>query len=129
MIRTEPAPRMSRLLLLVLIALVLAAVSGGVGYLLGWIGGQAGVEHATLRISVENRLSTDQTVTLLINGKVRQSLTIPHGQTTTVDQDITFAGPDGAWFEVRLTNPSGPTDWGMVYVASPGTYLVSLRLG
>ncbi len=114
---------------MVVIVLVLAAVCGGVGYLFGWIQGQANLQQATLRISVENRMSTNQTVTLLINGKVRQPLTIPHGQTVSLDQQVTLASPDGAWFEVTASNTSGPSNSAMVFASGPGTYPVSLRLG
>ncbi len=125
----ERAPRPSRFFLPVVIALVLAAVCGGVGYLFGWMQGQANLGQAALHISVEDRVTTNQTVTLLINGKVRQSLTIPHGQIVSVDEQVTFASPDGAWFNVQASNPSGPSDSAMVYTSGPGTYPVSLRLG
>jgi hypothetical protein len=128
-ISTERVPRPSRFFPLVVIALILAAVRGGVGHLFGWMQGQANLQQATLHISVEDRLTTNQTVTLLINGKLRQSLTIPHGQIVSVDEQVTFAGPDGAWFDVRASNPSGPSDSAMVYAYGPGTYPVSFRLG
>lgn len=127
----ERGSRPSRFPLLIAIALVLAGVAGATGYFFGWSQGQSAIHQATLRISVENRLTVDLTANLLINGKIRQSMVIPRGQVVSVDQQVTFADPDGAFFHVEAVSisPPGPRDDTFVPVTTPGTYLISLRLG
>ncbi len=111
--------------------LVLAMISVGiVGYFVGRLQGQAEVvQQATLRIQVENRLSTDQAFQILVNGKLKQTLTVPTGQTASVDVPVSFATGDGAVFDVEARAATGQRDADSVLITGPGTYIVSLRLG
>lgn len=111
--------------------LVLTMVSVGiVGYFVGRLQGQAEVvQQATLRIQVENRLSTDQAFQILVNGKLKQTLTVPTGQTASVDVPVSFATGDGAVFDVEARAATGQRDADSVLITGPGTYIVSLRLG
>mgnify|MGYP001601538817 CR=1 FL=1 len=116
-------PRLPRLLLLG--AVVLMAIAGVAGYLIG----SAGLQSATLRVNMENRFIPDLTVQIAINGHVRQTVWLPVGQTVTVDLGVTYATADGAYFEVRATSTQGPSDSDRILVNSPGIYVVNLWLG
>ena len=130
--QTQPAPpsapydpRQRFLLLLVLGAIVLLTLGGVVGYLIG----SAAIGQATLHVSVENRLTSDLSVNLLVNGQLRQTVTIPAGQIVSQDFRVSFATSNGAFFEVKAVSTAGPQDSDTVFVNAPGMYSVSLRLG
>ena len=119
------APRQRFLLLLILGAIVLLALGGVVGYLVG----SAGIGQATLHVSVENRLPSDLTVNLLVNGQLWQTVTIPAGQIVSQDFRGSFATSNGAFFEVKAVSTLGLQDSDTMFVNAPGTYSVSLKLG
>ncbi len=125
----ERRTRASPFVLFILLAAVLMVIVGGAGYYLGWTQGHAPLQPATLRVSVHNTLSTNQTVQILVNGKVRDSVMIPTGQTATLDEQVTFAGSDGAYFDVEAIAASGPHDSTRILVNAPGTYPVALGFG
>ncbi len=108
-----------------IVVLIVAALAGAGGA--GYFFGRAGIQQATLRVNVENRSTSDLSVQILVNGKLRETLTIPAGQTISMDEAITFAGPDGAFFEVQAV-ATGLLDADSVFVSSPGTYVINLRL-
>ena len=118
-------PRQRFLLLLILGAIVLLALGGVVGYLVG----SAGIGQATLHVSVENRLPSDLTVNLLVNGQPWQTVTIPAGQIVSQDFRGSFATSNGAFFEVKAISTLGLQDSDTMFVNAPGTYSVSLKLG
>ena len=118
-------PRQRFLLLLILGAIVLLALGGVVGYLVG----SAGIGQATLHVSVENRLPSDLTVNLLVNGQLWQTVTIPAGQIVSQDFRGSFATSNGAFFEVKAVSTLGLQDSDTMFVNAPGTYSVSLKLG
>ena len=120
-----PPPRPRPWLFPVLVAVVLLSV----GAVLGYVIGSSGIQQATVRVNVENRLVMDLSVQILVNGKVRTTIEIPSGQTATVDLAVRFAVPDGGLFEVEAIATTGPRDADTIFVSSPGTYVVSLRLG
>lgn len=121
----RPAPPAKPLrLLFALVAIGLLAIGGVVGYLVG----SSGLQQAVLRVNVENRLGTDLTAQIGANGKVRETVTIPAGQTVSVDLPVAFAASNGAHFEVSATAQPF-TDGDTVFVNSPGIYVVSLALG
>ncbi len=127
---TEKEPsHASRFTLLLLLTVILMAATGGVGYYLGWTQGHAPLHQATLRVSVHNALPTNQSVQILVNGKVRDNVVIPTGQTTTLDEQVAFAGSEGAYFAVEAIAASGPHDTVTILVSSPGTYPIALNLG
>lgn len=121
----HPASGSKNLLLLLVGALVLIAVSGAVGYLIG----SAGIQQATLRVNVENRLPSSQTVSISLNGKLQAIVPIPAGQTASVDIQVHYAVANGALFDVEATSALGARDSSTVLVNTPGVYVVSLRLG
>ena len=100
-----------------------------IGSVLGYLIGSAAVGYATLRVDVENRLATNQTVQWTVNGRLAGTLTIPSGQTRSFDVPVAFATANGSLFEVEAISTLGPRDASTVFVNTPGTYLVSLRLG
>lgn len=106
-------------------AVVLLSVGAAIGYVIG----SSGIQQATVRVNVENRLVMDLSVQILVNGKVRTTIEIPSGQTATVVLSVRFAVPDGGLFEVEAIATTGPRDGDTIFVSSPGTYVVSLRLG
>jgi|GEM_PF-6194812 len=122
---TPPAYRPRLPLLLLIGAVVLMAIAGVAGYLIG----SAGLQSATLRVNMENRFISELTVQVSINAHVRQTVGIPVGQTVTVDLGVTYGTADGAYFEVRATSTQGPSDSDRILVNSPGIYVVNLRLG
>lgn len=128
-IALEKEPRTSSSALLLLLAVILMVAMGGVGYYIGWTQGHAPLQQATLRVSVHNGLPTNQSVQILLNGKVRDSVPIPTGQTTTLDEGVTFAASDGASFLVQAIAASGPHDATSIFVSGPGIYPVALSLG
>ena len=119
------APRKRFFLLLVLGAIVVLAIGGIVGFFIG----SAGIGQAMLHVSVENRLTSDLTVNLLVNGQPWQTVTIPAGQIVSQDFRGSFATSNGAFFEVKAVSTAGPQDSDTVFVNAPGTYSVSLKLG
>lgn len=125
----EKEPHPSRFMLFLLLAVILMAAMGGAGYYIGWTQGHAPLQQATLRVSVQNNLPTNQSVQILVNGKVRDTVMIPKGQTTTLDEQVTFAGADGAYFEVDAIAASGPRDSTRVLVNTSGIYPIALRIG
>jgi hypothetical protein len=112
-------------LLLAIGAVVLLALGGVVGYLVG----SAPVGHATLRVSVENRFTSTVTAPLTVNARVVATLVIPSTQTMSVDVPVVFGTADGAVFAVETSAPMAGRDSSSVLVNSPGIYIVSLRLG
>jgi hypothetical protein len=126
--KREPS-HASRFTLFLLLAVILMVAMGGAGYYLGWTQGHAPLQQATLRVSVHNALPTNQNVQILVNGKVRDNVVIPTGQTTTLDEQVAFAGFEGAYFAVGAIAASGPHDTVTVLVSSPGTYPIALSLG
>ncbi len=118
-------PRSRLIPLLAVGAIVLLAVGGVIGYVIG----SAAVGHATLRVTVENRLTTTVTAQVIVNSRVAATLTIPSGQTMSVDVPVAFATANGAAFDVEATTSLGPRDSASVFVNTPGIYIVSLRLG
>ncbi len=128
MTKKEPN-RASRLTLFLLLAVILMAGVGSVGYYVGWTQGHAPLQQATLRVSVHNALLTNQSVQVLVNGKVRDNVVIPTGQTTTLDERVAFAGAEGAYFVVQAIAASGPHDSSTILVNGPGIYPVALILG
>ncbi len=111
--------------LFAIIAIVLLLVGAFVGYLLG----SSGIHQAVLRASVENRTANDLSVQLLVNGKPKQTVTVPSGQVVVSDIVVSFTPSDGAIFEVKAVGQQGINDSERVLVASSGTYVVELRLG
>jgi len=120
-----PAPRNRFLQLLAVGALILLVLGGVAGYLIG----SAAVGRATLRADVENRLGVTHTVQVTANGRFAATLTIPSGQTMSVDIPMAFATANPALFEVEAISTLGPRDSSTVLVSTPGIYVVSLRLG
>ncbi len=122
---SPPSGRRNRLVpLLAIGAVVLLVVGGVIGYLIG----SSAVGHATLRVNVENRLVSNATALVTVNGRVAATLTIPSGQTMSVDLPVAFATANGAVFDVEATTSTGPRDSASVLVNTPGIYVVSLRL-
>ena len=121
----SPSAR-SRLPSILAVGAVLLLVIGSV---LGYLIGSAAVGHATLRVDVENRLGTNQTVSLTVNGRLAATLTIPSGQTRSFDVPVAYAAANGALFEIEAISTLGPRDSSTVFVNTPGIYVVSLRLG
>ena len=120
-----PAPRSRFVPLLAIGAVILLAVGGVIGYLIG----SAAVAQATLRVNVENRFGSTLTVPVTVNGRLATTLTIPSGQTMSVDVPVAYATANGAAFDVEATSTLGPRDSSSVFVNTPGIYVVSLRLG
>jgi len=108
----------------IVVAVVLLVVGGIIGYLLG----SAGLLQATLRVDVENRSASDLTAQISVNGRARQTLAIPTGQTVSADFRVTFSTAEGAFFEVRAT-AGAQQDVDTVFVDRPATFVVSLALG
>ncbi len=127
-IALEKEPQTSRFALILLLTVIMMAATGGVGYYLGWTQGHAPLQQAALRVSVHNALPTNQSVQILVNGKVRDNVVIPTGQTTTLDEGVTFAASDGAYFAVQATAASGPRDSTSILVDGPGIYPVALSI-
>ncbi len=125
----EKEAHLSRFMLFLLLVVILMAAVGGAGYYVGWTQGHAPLQQATLRVSVQNSLPTNQSVQILVNGKVRDTVMTPKGQTTTLDELVTFAGADGAYFQVDAIAASGPRDSTRVLVSTPGIYPVALTIG
>jgi hypothetical protein len=125
---SPPPPPNSRRrlpLLLAVGAVVLLALGGVVGYLVG----SAPVGHATLRVSIENRFASTVTAQLTVNARVVATLVIPSSQTMSVDVPVVFGNENGAFFNVEASAAPAGRDSSSVLVNSPGIYIVSLRLG
>ena len=120
-----PSPRSRFGLFLALGALVLVAGAGVGGYLVG----VSGIGHATLRVQVTNNLNSNVTASVTVNGVLQTSLSIPAGQTSTVDVPVAYATANGAAFQVGASVAAGPHDSNTVFVNQPGTFVVDLRLG
>ncbi len=121
---TPPAPRNRFLPFLAIGAVVLLAVGGVVGYLIG----NAAVGQATLRLNVENRFASTLTVQVTVNNRLITTLTIPSGQTMSIDVPVAYATANGAFFEVAATSTAGPRDSSSPFVSTPGIYIVTLTL-
>ncbi len=119
----------SRFMLFLLLTVILMVAMGGGGYYVGWTQGHAPLQAATLRVSVHSALPTNQSVQILVNGKVRDNVMIPAGQTLAVDEQVAFAASDGAYFQVQAIAASGPHDSTRIFVNGPGIYPVALSLG
>jgi flagellar basal body-associated protein FliL len=123
---SAPPDSRNRLLsILAIVAAILLAVGGVVGYLIG----SAAVGHATLRVNVENRLASNVTAQVTVNSRLVATLTIPSGQTMSVDVAVAFATANGALFDVEATTAAGMRDSSTPFVNTPGIYVVSLRIG
>lgn len=120
-----PQPRSRLALLLGLGALVLVVGAGVGGYLIG----ASAVGHATLRVQVANNMSGNETVQITVNGVLVGDLPIAAGQTGSLDVPVSYATANGAAFQVDAVTAAGPHDSTTVLVNSPGTFIVSLRLG
>jgi len=118
-------PRSRFGLILALGALALIIASGVGGYLIG----ASGIGHATLRAQVTNSMNENQTVQVTVNGALAGTLTVPHGQTVSLDVPVAYATANGAAFDVEATTTQGPRDSTTVLVNTPGIFVVSLRLG
>jgi hypothetical protein len=116
-------------MLFLLLAVILMAGAGSVGYYVGWTQGHAPLQQATLRVSVHNTLPTNQSVQILVNGKVRDTIVIPTGQTTTLDEQVAFAISDGAYFNIDAFAASGRRGSAQILVSGPGIYPIALSLG
>ncbi len=106
-------------------ALILVAVAGVGGYLIG----ASAVGHATLRVQVANNMGTNQTITVTVNGVLAATLPITAGETGSTDVPVGYATANGAAFQVSATTTAGPHDSTSVLVNSPGTFIVSLSIG
>ncbi len=118
-------PRSRFGLLLALGALALILVAGVGGYLIG----ASGIGHATLRVQVTNNMNSNQTVQVTLNGALAGTLTVPHGQTASLDVPVAYATANGAAFDVEATTTQGPRDSTTVFVNTSGIFVVSLQLG
>jgi hypothetical protein len=121
--------RASPFTLFLLITAILMVVVGSAGYYLGWTQGHAPLQQATLRVSVHNTLPTNQSVQVLVNGKVRDTIVIPAGQTTTLDEQVAFATSDGAYFNIDAIAASGRRSSAAILMSGPGIYPVALSFG
>ncbi len=127
--QTSPIRTTNRGTLLVLILLAGVLVAGVAGYLAGRMQAQNElVSQATLRIQVENRFSTSQSFDILVNDKLKGTLSVAAGQTGTMDVMVAFSPGDGAWFEIVARNATGQADADMLLLTGPGTYIVQLRV-
>lgn len=120
-----PVPRSRFGLLLAIGVLVLVAVAGVGGYLVG----ASGVGHATLRVQVANHAGSNVTAQVTVNGVLAGTLSIPSGQTATLDVPVAYATANGASFDVEATTTQGPRDSSSVFVNTPGIFVVTLALG
>ncbi len=118
-------PRFRFGLFLTLGVLVVIALAGVGGYLLG----ASGIGHATLRIQVMNNLNSDATVQVTVNGALAGTLSVLSGQTATLDVPVAYATSNGAAFDVEARTTAGPRDSSTIFVNTPGIFVVSLRLG
>jgi hypothetical protein len=121
----QGAPRSRFGLLPALGALVLIVLAGVGGYLLG----VSGIGHATLRVQVTNNMNSNATVQATVNGALAGTLSVPSGQTATLDVPVAFATANGAAFDVAATTTARPHDSNTIFVNTPGIFVVSLRLG
>jgi len=121
---TPPPPRNRLVSLLIVGAIVLLAVGGVVGYLIG----SSAVGHATLRVNVDNRLATTQTAQVTVNSRVMGTLVVPAGQTMSLDVAVAFATANGAIFDIEAISTGGQ-DASSVFVNTPGIFVVGLRFG
>ncbi len=124
---STPVARGSRFgLLLIVGVLVLVAVAGVGGYLIG----ASQVGHATLRVQVANNGATNLTAQVSVNGALAGSVPVPSGQTATLDVPVAYATANGANFDVEArATTGGPRDSTSVFVNTSGIYVVSLALG
>lgn len=113
-------------LLLLIGAIVIAAVAGVGGYLIG----HAGLADATILVNVQNRAGENLTsVQILLNGVVQTTVSIPNGQTVQVTLHVSYATANGAYEDISAVSSLGPNDSSRVLVNAVGTYVVNLRLG
>ncbi len=118
-----PRPRFGLFAVIGILVLLLAAGIGG--YLLG----ASAVGHATLRVQVTNNLSQNATVSVTVNGALAGTLSVPAGQTGSLDVPVAYATANGASFDVAASVAAGPHDSSTVFVNTPGIFVVDLRLG
>jgi hypothetical protein len=119
-----PPPRNRFVAVLAIGAIVLLAVGGAVGYFIG----SSAVGHATLRVNVENRLATTQTVQVSVNTRLMGSLSIPAGQTMSLDIPVAYGTANGAIFDIEATTTTGGRDSSSVFVNTSGIFVVNLRI-
>lgn len=118
-----PRPRFGLFFLIGILVLLLAA---GVG---GYLIGASAVAHATLRVQVTNNMAQNATVSVTVNNALAGTLTVPAGQTGTLDVPVAYATANGAAFDVAASVAAGPHDSSTVFVNTPGIFVVDLRLG
>ncbi len=118
--------RHSRLGLLLGLGILFAIVLAGTG---GYLLGASQVGHATLRVQVTNHAGSNLTAQVTVNGALAGTLSVPSGQTATLDVPVAYAAANGASFDVEAMTTAGPRDSSSVLVNTPGIYVVSLQLG
>lgn len=112
--------------MLIAVGVLILVVGAGVG---GYLVGASAVGRATLRAQVTNNMGENQTVQVTVNSVLAATLSIPAGQTSSVDVPVSYATANGASFVVTAIIAAGPHDSSTVFVNSPGTFIVDLRLG
>ncbi len=112
-------------MLLALGALVVIVAAGVGGYLLG----ASQVGHATLAVQVTNAMGSNTTVQVTVDGALAGTVSIAAGQMSTVTVPVAYATANGAAFQIEAVSSLGPHDSTTVFVNTPNTFVVSLRLG
>lgn len=123
---TNPLVPHSRFGMLLALGLLIAVVLAGVG---GYLLGASQVGHATLRVQVTNHAGSNVTAQVTVNGALAGTVTVPSGQTASLDVPVAYATANGASFDVEATTTAGPRDSSSVFVNTSGIYVVSLQLG
>lgn len=123
---TNPLVPHSRFGMLLALGLLIAVVLAGVG---GYLLGASQVGHATLRVQVTNHAGSNVTAQVTVNGALAGTVTVPSGQTASLDVPVAYATANGASFDVEATTTAGPRDSSSVFVNTAGIYVVSLQLG
>lgn len=122
----RPLPR---LLHLILAAIAISGGVGGAAFFVGNMQGQAKVDAAILIINIYNNETVDITVQILLNGQVRRnSVAVAATKTTVVNESVTFAKPNGAYFEVKAIDRIGLNYTKYVLVTTDTAYPVWLPL-
>ena len=126
-----PPPRMfpplrSRLGMLLAIAALIVIVGAAVG---GYLVGASQVGHATLEVQVTNTLGENTTVQVTVNGALAGTAAISAGQMGTVNVPVAYATANGASFQIQAVSSAGPHASTTVFVNTPNTFVVPLRLG
>ncbi len=112
-------------MLLALGALIVIVAAGVGGYLVG----ASQVGHATLDVQVTNAMGSNTTVQVTVNGALAGTVPIAAGQMATVSVPVAYATVNGAAFQIEAVSSAGPHDSTTVFVNTPNTFVVSLRLG